>query len=158
MKPKFLIIALIVFWASLMACSEQSRNTTGVAESKYKTGQVWSYKTRPNETDSKITILKVETAAAIGKVVHVSIEGLRISNPRTKEGFVATIPFTSFSEEAIDRSVVSRIKENVEVPDSKQAYEEWQQTYQQNQGGVFTMPVAEAIGLMEKNMNRPHAR
>lgn len=64
------------------------------------------------------------------------------------------MPFATFSEDAINRSVTSFMKDNAALPDYKEAYEEWQQRYQENQGGVFTIPVAEAVGQMEKNMNR----
>jgi hypothetical protein len=154
MKTNRLIITLIVICASLSGCGKRGDDASSAVQSKYRTGEVWSYKTRPNEADSKITILKVESRPPLGNVVHVSIQGLRIKNPRSKEGFVVTVPFATFSEEAINNSVLSLAKENAELPDYKEAYEEWRQRYEENPGGVFTITLAEAVALMEKNMNR----
>ena len=154
MKTNCLIITLIVVFASLIGCSNRSGDASSAVHSKYKAGQVWSYKTRPNEADSKITILKVESRPPIGNVLHISIQGLSIKNPRSKEGLVATMPFATFSEDAINTSFLSLIKENAELPHYQEAYEEWRQRHEEQQGGVFTIPVAEAVSLMEKNMNR----
>lgn len=152
MKTK--LITLVVICASLSGCSKRSEDASSAVQSKYRTGQVWSYNTRPNEAESEMTILKVESYPPIGNVVHVSIRGLRIMNPRTKEGFVSILPFATFSEDAINRSVLSLTGEKTELPDYKGAHEAWQQKYQENQGGVFPVPVAEAVALVEKNMNR----
>lgn len=44
-------------------------------------GQVWSYRTRPGEEQSRLTVLEVETIEGIGEVVHVAIDGLSPPNP-----------------------------------------------------------------------------
>ena len=48
---------------------------------KYKEGQVWSYKTRENESNSKIYIVKIEYNKTIGKIYHIYIDNLNIKNP-----------------------------------------------------------------------------
>lgn len=154
MKTNCLLITLIVICASLVGCSKRSGDTSSAVQSKYKAGQVWSYQTRPNEPDSKITILKVEPRPPIGNVVHVSILGLNIKNSRSKDGVVTTISFATFSEDAINASVLNLVQENSELPAYQEAYDAWRQRYEENQRGVFTAPVAEAVALMENNMNR----
>jgi hypothetical protein len=43
-------------------------------------GQIWTYKTRPAEADSHLTILKRETHPKLGTIVHISVDGLRMKN------------------------------------------------------------------------------
>jgi hypothetical protein len=49
---------------------------TSAEDPKFKPGQVWSYKTRPGEERSTITILRVESSPKLGMIVH--IEGVNL--------------------------------------------------------------------------------
>lgn len=122
---------------------------TNTAESKYKAGQVWSYKTRPSEDQSTLTIVKVETDPAFGTIVHISIQGCRIKNPKAPKGYTDVIPHMPFSEDAIDHSVVKLLRTNVPLPEFQRGYEEWRRA----KGGVFTTSVAEGIEFAERALS-----
>ena len=47
-----------------------------VSDSTYRPGQVSSYKARPGERSSTVTILRVETLPKAGVIVHVRIDGV----------------------------------------------------------------------------------
>lgn len=47
---------------------------------KYKVGQEWNYKTRKGEESSTLKILKIEEYPKHGKVIHISIGGLKVEN------------------------------------------------------------------------------
>ncbi len=123
-------------------------------EAKYKAGQVWSYKTRPNEPDSSCLILKVEAHPSVGNIIHVSLQDLRIKNPREAKGFTDSISHMPFSEDAINRSVIRLLKENTELPDYSGGYETWKKRFEAGKAGIFTISLAEGADLMEKMVNQ----
>lgn len=124
--------------------------TTETNKSKYKVGQVWSYKTRPQEPNSTFTVVKVESSEKLGTIVHVSLQGLKVKNSRHKNGFSDTVSHMPFSEKAIDQSVTKLVKENADLPDYQEGYNQWKQAFDAGKGGIFTITVAEAIEVIEK--------
>jgi hypothetical protein len=75
---------------------------------KYRAGQLWGYKNRPQEPDSALAIVKVEPSPTLGNIIHVSLTGLRVKNPRSVSGYSDYIAHMPFSEDAIDKSVVMK--------------------------------------------------
>jgi hypothetical protein len=78
-------------WAllALTLCSSQCVLATekgpcavpqATTDAKYSAGQIWGYKTRPGESDSTVTILRVETLPKIGEIVHLRIDEIRLRN------------------------------------------------------------------------------
>ncbi len=51
---------------------------TDVTDSKFKVGQVWKYKARPNEENSVFTVVKVENESKLGNIIHISVRNLKI--------------------------------------------------------------------------------
>jgi len=122
-------------------------STPGVPEppstSKYKAGQVWSYKTRTGEEDSTVTILKVDSDEKLGDTVHVSVQGLRM-----KEGKLTKIDHLPMTEEAMDKSVVKVLKESAALT-SLAAYETWKKDFDAGKTGVFSSTLQECIDSYE---------
>src|SRR3989442_16012576 len=101
LKKIMFVTAIIII---LLPQSGSSQNNS--AESRYKVGQVWSYKTRPSEEQSTITIVKIETDPKLGKLVHISVTGLKIKNSDSELEYTTDIGHMPFAEKAIDKSVV----------------------------------------------------
>ena len=118
--------------------------------SKYKPGQVWSYKTRPKEESSRITILKVEPHANLGDIVHIRVSDVKMQSPAAPDGLAKVIHHSPFAEEAIDASVVELLAEDVELPDFAEGYDLWRESFDKGEAGVFTIPVAQSIEAMER--------
>jgi len=123
------------------------------ADAKYRAGQVWSYHTRAQESDSTFTVVKVESSARLGILVHISLQGLKLKNARHPSGWSDTIAHMPFSQDAIDGSIETLISENVPLPDFEQGYALWKQAFDAGKGGVFTIPVAEGVQAIEESMN-----
>ncbi|MFZ0581839.1 MAG: hypothetical protein WAN72_12965 [Candidatus Acidiferrales bacterium] len=117
-------------------------------DSKFHPGQVWNYKTRPNEQKSTLTILKIESLPKLGVIVHIRVDDIRLHNCTggPEPNNFAHMPFT---RDAIERSVVKVAKEDGPVPDFNEGYDEWRRAC----GGVYTITVAEAIEVSEKGFN-----
>lgn len=115
--------------------------------SKYKPGQVWSYKTRPGEESSRLTILEVETHAKAGILVHVRVSNVKIKKP---DGQIDVIEHLPCAAESLDQSEVELVDENVEVPDFAEGYKLWKEAFDKGQAGVFAVPIAKSIEVMEQ--------
>lgn len=119
---------------------------------EYSVGQEWNYKTRPAEATSTLTILKIEEYPKTGKVIHISISGLKMRNPDSPTGFAEKLSHIPISEEALDKSVTKVYKENSTIPDSIEmdGYSYWKKEFDKGDAGVFTIPVSEIVNSMEK--------
>jgi len=114
-------------------------------DDKYVAGQIWSYKTRPEESASTITILRVESLEKLGTVVHVRINDVHLKNCQgTSE--LNMIAHAPFARDAIDRSVSRRLKSESELPNFKEGYEAWRSAC----GGAYTISIAEMLDVVEK--------
>lgn len=120
----------------------------------YHVGQVWNYKTRPTEKNSTLKILKIEEYPETGKVVHISISGLKVKNPASPTGFAEYFSHLSISEEALNKSVTSLKNETDKKPDSLEmdGYSYWKKDFNKGKAGIFTIPVSEIITSMEKSI------
>ena len=124
------------------------------AKRNYEPGQIWSYKTRPTETASRLTIVKVEPYED-GLAVHVHISGLLIRNPAAPSGVSTFIAHMPFAREAIDASVVRLMSRRQRLPSYEEGYVAWKQQAERGKAGVFTIPVAEAIEGIERAFGNP---
>ena len=117
-------------------------------DSTYAPGQVWSYKARDGESESTITILRVESLPKIGIIVHVRIDGIRLRNC-SGGGSPTTIQHAPFTKESIDKSVLRLESKKVELPDFEEGYSNWKA----NCGGVYTITIAEMLQAGELTLN-----
>jgi hypothetical protein len=146
MKTTILLVVLV------MLCSVACHKDAGVdIESKhprYSPGQVWSYKTRPHEAQSRLTILRIDKTDKVGFIVHARVDGLAIKNPTAPHGVAETISHLPFAADAIDASVVKLERTDL-VPDFHEGYETWREDFDRGKAGVWKIPVAEAVSAME---------
>ncbi|CAD0221324.1 hypothetical protein [Chryseobacterium sp. JV274] len=121
---------------------------------QYSVGQEWNYKTRPTEKSSILKILKIEDYPETGKIIHISISGLKMKNPASPTGYAETLTHIPISEEALDKSVTSLKNETGKKPDSLEmgGYSYWKKEFDKGNAGIFTIPVSEIVGAMEKSI------
>ncbi|MDQ0592784.1 hypothetical protein QFZ37_001153 [Chryseobacterium ginsenosidimutans] len=119
---------------------------------KYKVGQEWNYKTRKGEENSTLKILKIEEYPKIGKVIHISIGGLKVINPDSKEGIAEEFSHIPITEKALDESVTELKNEKIKVPKNIEGYSYWKKEFDQKQAGVFSISVSEIVNSMEEEI------
>jgi hypothetical protein len=147
-------VALLCF--SLQCCpwsitQEESRSCptpVAVKDKKYKPGQVWQYKARPDEESSRITVLKVEKLPKVGTIVHIRVDHIRLRNCAggpEPESF-QHMPFT---KDALDRSI-TKLEAGVAPILDLGGYDRWRADC----GGVYTITVAEAVKVAEYTFNK----
>lgn len=121
---------------------------------QYSVGQEWNYKTRPTEKSSTLTILKIEEYPETGKVIHISISGLKIKDTTSTTGFADKFTHIPISEKALTNSVTTLKKETYKKPDSLEmnGYSYWKKEFDNGNAGIFTIPVSEIVSTMEKSI------
>lgn len=121
---------------------------------RFHVGERWSYKTRPGEEGSQITVVKIDSNPSLGVILHVSIDGLRIRNPTAPGGYADKIGHMPMAEAAVDKSVTTMVSESATLPNFQDGYDQWRAAFDQGKAGVFTVTIAEAVGSMEAVLNK----
>jgi hypothetical protein len=121
--------------------------------SEFEVGQKWAYKTRPVESGSTLTIVKMDEIKGT-KIIHISLEGVKIKNPQSPNGFGNKVSHMPISEDALRDSITKMIGTTKALPDFKEGYKMWREAFDQGKGGYFTIPVSECVEYMEKAINQ----
>jgi hypothetical protein len=148
---------LIASWAAAFAWDAMKGKgsmLTKLTTGKYRTGQVWRFKTRPGEEDATLTVVRVESSEKLGVIVHVSVEGVRIESPGAPGGFSDTLQHCPFSEEAIEESVTTLVGEAETLPAFEEGYRMWREAFDAGEASIFSTTVAEAVGAIESAINQ----
>ena len=139
----------------MTSCSKNEKMTfTDTQNSEFKVGQVWNYKTRSNETNSTLTICKVEEVGKLGIVVHISISGVKLKSPQNKDGLAQEISHLPFAESAVKQSVTQLVTNGVATTNYVEGYQIWRKAVEEGKGGIWTVTVSEAINAMESMLNK----
>jgi hypothetical protein len=137
------VILALSAWLLPLPVSVAQRNCAQpqlVTDPKFEPGQVWSYKTRPGEEGSTVTILRVEKTPKLGTIVHVRIEGIHFRNC-TGGPLPRLLEHAPFSREALEASVTVKVSSVSKVPDYAAGYQDWLS----HCGGVYTITVDRVV-------------
>ena len=114
----------------------------------YETGQRWTYYTRGQDAGSTLIVGQVDGDDVKPAVIHIRVEG--IASPHSDTPIeIGHMPFTL---EAMDASVVDLVAADVTLPAE---FAEGIATWKNQQGGVFSVAVAEAIDGVLSAMPAP---
>jgi hypothetical protein len=114
----------------------------------YETGQVWSYKTRPQEKDSTLMVLHIDNSSKLGQVVFVGVKDVRMLHPSGKVlSSMSPLPFT---KDALDRSVIKLVGKTDKLMNFDFGYGKWKEAQiAGKRPPTYVKPVAEIIGSLE---------
>ncbi len=124
------------------------------ADSRYQPGQIWRYKTRDQEPDSTLAVLKVESYPNLGNVVHVAVERVQFTSVQGPEGSLHRIPHLPFGEGAVDTSVTELVGHTDMLPPFTAEYLDWRQSFDAEEAGVFIIQVKEAVEFIEQVLSQ----
>ena len=149
------LIVVLVLAFLLPGCSEALAQQkacpaieTKVPDARFKPGQVWSYRNRPGESSSTLTILQIDRTEKSGVIIHVRVDGLSAHNPHGD--LVPSVEHMPFTRDAMLLSTVRLLRTESSIP-MLEGYENWRSAC----GGVYTISVADAVSVMEKTLNKP---
>jgi hypothetical protein len=112
---------------------------------KYVEGQVWEYRTRPQDAGSLLKVQRISMMEA-KKVYHISVVGVHFATP----GIAGILPHIPVSDETLDASVTKLSAEKRDFPTS--ALDEGIAEWRKAQGGVFTIPMSQIVGIIDEQM------
>ena len=121
----------------------------------YAAGQVWTYHVKPGDEASTLQINKVEQDPKLGAIFHISVFGLRITNPRVAGGILTELPHLPVSKETLDKSVESLSHAAARPVAYEEGYAHWKREFDAGHAGIYTISVAEIVALAEQTMSKP---
>lgn len=130
-------MTLLLVLASFFSMAGAQTAPAATPARAYAEGQVWEYRTRPQDEGSLLKIQRIEDA---GSVFHVSLVGVRLGGSPTE------IQHLPVSRQTLDASVTRLSDSDTPFPDVAAGYAEWQRA----QGGVFTLTMAEIVDFVEQ--------
>lgn len=108
---------------------------------RYAVGQVWEYRTRPQDAGSLLKIQKIEPWAD-GRVYHLSLVGVSLG------GVTTDVHHVPVSRETLDASVTRPSTSTRAFPDATEGIAIWRE----DRGGVFTIPVARIAQVIDDTL------
>ncbi|MDB5809503.1 MAG: hypothetical protein JWN94_1625 [Betaproteobacteria bacterium] len=120
----------------------------GALAENYEPGQVWSYKTRPQEKDSTLMVLRIDNTTKLGQVIFIGLKELRVRHPNGN--VIATMSPLPFTKEALDKSVVKIIGKSDDLMKFSFGYQQWKQAqFQGKKPPTYVKTVAEIVDALE---------
>ncbi|MDF3822889.1 hypothetical protein P3G55_23530 [Leptospira sp. 96542] len=127
----------------------------GLARSAdFSEGQIWSYKTRIGEENSKILINKIEFDPRLGPIFHISITGVKVKSPRSPSGIATELSHAPVSKKTLDDSVTKLVSTSKPDLRYREGYKEWKSAFDNGDAGVFTISIQEIVGFIETTINQ----
>ena len=117
---------------------------SAAAPQKYAEGQIWEYHTRPGDAGSLLKIQQIDNDpafATLGPVYHISIIGFHLVTDRLRP----IMPHAPVTAAVLDASVTTLHIGVVDFPNAGAGIAEWRA----NKGGVFSITVAEIVGILD---------
>jgi hypothetical protein len=115
-----------------------------------KVGQEWEFAGRPGDPHPTLVIVRIESLPKVGEVVHVSIRGVRIKNPRAPGGYSEDVAHMPFGRAALEGSLTRLAHDSVALPAFQDGYKQWKQA----RGGAFSIAVREALDFVEGTLRQ----
>lgn len=130
-------------------------------DEKYREGQVWSYKTRPQDKGSTLVIGRVEKLprrpAPGGAdpqeeiVISVLVRGLKIHGEPSNEEVLEEISHLPLDRLALEASTIEMIADRERLPISfEEGYENWKLLFARGAAAYYKFPVSQCIELAER--------
>jgi hypothetical protein len=142
---------LAILFTMICAGKDKGASLKVLHDEKYKPGQVWTYKTRANEQESTLTILRVEEMPDKKRIVHIRVDHIPLTNC-TGGRAPDTFEHMPFSKEALNESVIEVVRTGT-VPDFRSGYSEWRAAWDAGNAGYYTISVALALEVGQKTFD-----
>jgi len=145
-----------ILWLTTLTCSGQTeiKKEMDYKDEKFEVGQVWTYETRTGEENSTIQILKIDKYENQEAFIHVSVEGLKLKNPKIESGVSEDIGHLPFSRKSLNESVTKLVSNKEELSDYKDGYNAWKEAFEKEKAGVFSISISEAVEFVESTLNQ----
>lgn len=116
----------------------------------FELGQIWRYKSRNQDTESRAIVLQVDQATPVGPVVHfclTNLAGLALNGG----GGPGDIGFLPLKLPMARQSVLELESTTLELPhaeDFADAYAEWLEAVHDGEASAWDMPLADVVNAV----------
>ncbi len=132
----------------VLGCCALLGAAAGALAENYEVGQVWSYKTRPQEPNSTLMILRIDNTSKLGPVVFVGVKDVRVMHPSGK--LLSSMSPLPFTKDALDQSVIKLVGKTDKVMSSNFGYQKWKEAQLAGKKPpTYVKPVAEIVNALE---------
>lgn len=121
--------------------------------SDFHAGETWEYQTRPLESGSTFFVWRVETLPDNSNVVHIQLQGLKISNSLAPGGLLEVAQHLPVSEAALAQSATRKLSGGDALP-MPEGYDQWRREWERGRAGVFTISLSEIADVLEESMKQ----
>lgn len=122
-------------------------------ESLMKVGQKYSFQMKGQSTNPYFIVCKIDEEKG-KKIVGVYFGGLKFKNPQSKTGYGESISHAPVEEEALIKSQIKLIAENVVLPEFKEGYETWKKEYDNGNAGYFNISPDKIVEYIVEAVNK----
>ena len=131
--------------------------SAGAFAQSFDEGQVWEYKTRPNESGSLLKIVMIESDPRFGQIYHISVIGLKVSNLRAPRGITTELPHLPVSRKTLESSLTKPSSSKAVFPDYREGYATWKFAFEHGEAAIFTEDMAQIVTFAEQALakNKP---
>ena len=148
------LAVLLLAVVGVTACGDQDEGQvvllTPTTSDRFNVGQVWRYKARVAEPDSRVVIGRIEASPKIGTIIHVKFVGMRIENPDAPGGVSEALDHAPVAEAQVAASVTELSDEAPDLDGFEDAYSTWLASFKEGDAGVFTIPLSEISEVIEQ--------
>jgi hypothetical protein len=122
----------------------------------FEVGQVWEYKTRVGEEESRVLINKVEEDPKLGRIFHISISKIHLRNSAVT--IADELPHLPVSLETLNSSCTMLVGLSEPNPMYLKGYLIWKQAFDAGNAGIYTIPIAEILNVAEGTLQKSETR
>ena len=145
MIPYLLLLTVVA------AGCDDSREASQVASPMLRAGQVWTYNTRPGESESRATVLQIDEEAD-QTIVHVRLDGLQLKSPTAPDGISREVEHLPLSLSAFERSTLLKVDDVDTNSLSRRGYDTWREAFDKGEAGVFDQPLKDVLDIVESTL------
>jgi len=113
-------------------------------------GQVWTYKCRTGEEESRVTVFKVDSVSE-SSIVHIRIDGLKLINKDTGEIAGEQIAHLPVDLKSFKESIVEL--ESLVATSVTEGYWIWKKEFDAGNAGVWALQISEVINIIEDSLS-----
>ena len=121
---------------------------------QYAVGQLWACQGRHDGEQPTLLINRIDQhPLGGGNIYHVTLDGLKIRNPRVPEGIMTQLAHAPVTDQTLQRSQLRLLGQQSADPAYLQGYGQWREAFDAGNAGSFGVSVATILEIVERQLN-----
>ena len=125
-----------------------------IPSNQYAVGQLWAGQGRHDGEQPTLLINRIDQhPLGGGNIYHVTLNGLKIRNPRVPEGVMTQLAHAPVTDQTLERSQLRLLGQQAADPVYLQGYGQWREAFDAGNAGSFGVSVATILEIVERQLN-----